>query len=186
MEECSTDHYSQLPARGRSGVRSKLFVPTASQINGKWVKEKKEPEKKWNTTLLKGDVRNEELTPLPISAMTKKFENVQSKLLAPTAASIHGRHPSPVRGDSPSKQRAVSPAREGPIEVQPFNSPTLHKPTAATVHAQRRKLSPDKHEKSFLAGKVSPVVVCLSKSQSYTLSNEFVVCSTASSHLSSA
>lgn len=131
-----------------SDVKSKLFVPTAAQINGKWAKEKKEPEKKWDTTLFHNSEVLEVLTPLPECPFTKKFESVQSKLLAPTVASVQS-----------GVHRDESPVRKVPSDVVVHVSETLLKPTACIEHSNWKKTTPPKCEKSFVAGSVSPLTV---------------------------
>lgn len=64
--------------------------PTAAVLNGQWQGKEKDPENKWNVTLASSIAAS--LPPVSsFSSSSKRYQNVQSKLYSPTAASIHNR-----------------------------------------------------------------------------------------------
>ena len=120
-------------------VKSRLYSPTASTVNQQWSKEKREPEKKWiaghvNEPSSPGIVVELPPPPLPF----KRFEQVQSRLLNSTTATVN--------------QRKSLPAEPKKIRDDPIadNSHLLHI-TAAVRNGSRERVEEKRtiHAKSF-------------------------------------
>ena len=95
----SSSSFSLLtPSKGKTTVSSSspsphVARPTAAVVHGQWSGTTKEPEKKWNVSSLSSTLGISSSTPTSPSNYTsssnKKYQHVQSKLYAPTTASIH-------------------------------------------------------------------------------------------------
>lgn len=81
------DDKPKSPKKQYSAVNSRLLMPTANQKNNQWIPKEKIEENKWKVSLsAAGAIKDQPDT----YSVPKSLENVQSRLYAPTMASISG------------------------------------------------------------------------------------------------
>lgn len=116
-------HLQHHRRNSKSPVQSKLFAPTSAQKHGQWIpKEKKEPEKKWDTSHVHSTsptLASSDMAPLPPPPSNKKFEHINSRLYSPTRASIYSRIDSTSDLTDKTNAHSTSPHKGGGRIISP-------------------------------------------------------------------